>query len=71
MSGRVAKKKIDDDALRRLWPTGLPDKHLEERLGHHRGVLRRRAAALGLPPRVQARIEDYEMRAKRATEPRP
>jgi hypothetical protein len=42
-------RRVDDEALRRLWPTRLPDKELAARLGHDRGTLRRRAAALGLP----------------------
>jgi pyrroloquinoline quinone (PQQ) biosynthesis protein C len=45
------KKKIDDDMLKRLWPSRLSDKEIAERMGHHRGVLRRRAAAIGLPTR--------------------
>ncbi len=44
-------RRVDDAELERLWPTRLPDKELAARLGHHRSVVRRRAAALGLSPR--------------------
>ena len=47
----VMVRRIDDDALKRLWSTRLPDKELAARLGHHRSVIRRRAAKLGLKPR--------------------
>jgi hypothetical protein len=46
-----ARQPIDDEKLKRLWPTRVGDKLLAEQLGHHRGVVRRRAAALGLKPR--------------------
>lgn len=42
-------KPIDDDLLRKLWPSKLSDKELAEQMGHHRGAIRRRAARLGLP----------------------
>lgn len=48
-------KRIDDEALRKLWFTPLPDKIIAARLGHHRGVLRRRAIKLGLPSQRRAR----------------
>ena len=47
----VGQRKVDDDELRRLWPTRLSDKELAARLGHHRSVIRRRADTLGLQPR--------------------
>lgn len=52
-------KRIDDNLLKKLWPTRLPDKELARRLGKHRGVLRRRAARLGLPLRrvIWSRID--------------
>lgn len=48
-------KSIDDEALRKLWFSALPDKIIAARLGHHRGVLRRRAVKLGLPLRTVIR----------------
>ena len=47
-------RKIDEIALRKIWFSKLPDKIMAERLGHHRGVLRRRAMKLGLPLRREA-----------------
>lgn len=44
-------KRVNDDELRRLWPTRLSDKEIASRLGHHRSVIRRRAENLGLKPR--------------------
>jgi pyrroloquinoline quinone (PQQ) biosynthesis protein C len=44
-------RRVNDDELRRLWPTRLPDKEIAARLGHHRSVVRRRAKQLGLKPR--------------------
>lgn len=46
-------RRVDDEELKRLWPTRLPDKELAARLGHHRGVVRRRARQLGLRPRLE------------------
>jgi hypothetical protein len=42
-------KRVNDDLLRKLWATKLSDKELAERMGHHRSVVRRRAAEIGLP----------------------
>lgn len=53
-------ERIDDDMLRRLWVTPLPDKVLAEKLGCARGSLRRRAETIGLPPRRIARIRAYD-----------
>lgn len=49
------RKQINDEALRKLWSTSLPGKVIADRLGHHRGVLYKRAKRLGLPPRGAAR----------------
>lgn len=43
--------KIDDDLLRKLWPSRLPDKVLVERMNHTRGALYRRAKTIGLERR--------------------
>lgn len=43
------KKKIDDTKLKRLWGSRLSDAALAKAMGHHAGVLRRRAVKLGLP----------------------
>lgn len=51
---------IDEDLLRRLWPTSLPDKQLEQRLNICRGSFRRVAKRLGLPPRIVARQRAFE-----------
>ena len=48
---RSSMNRVNDDELRRLWPTRLPDKELAARLGHDRGVIRRRAKTIGLKPR--------------------
>lgn len=42
-------KRVNDDLLRKLWPSHLSDKELAEAMGHHRSVIRRRAEAIGLP----------------------
>lgn len=44
-------RRVNDDELRRLWPSRLSDKEIAARLGHHRSVVRRRAARIGLRPR--------------------
>lgn len=44
-----SRKKIDDDKLRKLWPTRMSDADLAKALGHHRGTVRRRAIKIGLP----------------------
>lgn len=44
-------RQIDDATLRKLWFSRLPDRVVAERMGHHRGVLRRRAMKLGFPRR--------------------
>jgi hypothetical protein len=44
-------RRVDDEKLKALWPSRLPDKLLAERMGHSRGTIRRRAKALGLPIR--------------------
>lgn len=46
-----AYRRIDDAVLRKLWFSRLPDKVVAARMGHHRGVLRRKAIKLGFPPR--------------------
>lgn len=46
-----AQRRVNDEELRRLWPTKLSDKAIAQRLGHHRSVIRRRAETLGLRPR--------------------
>lgn len=51
---------IDEVLLRKLWPTGLPDKLIEERMGHSRGSLYRRARKLGLGSRRLARVRVFE-----------
>jgi len=53
--------KIDDEKLKKLWPTRLPDKVLAVRMGHGLGALHRRARRLGLPYRRQIwGMEDVE-----------
>ncbi len=42
-------RKIDDALLRKLWPSHLTDAAIAEKMGHCRGVLRRRAVKIGLP----------------------
>ena len=44
-------RRVNDEELRRLWPTRLSDKEIAARLGHHRSVVRRRAQTIGLKPR--------------------
>jgi hypothetical protein len=48
---RHQPRKIDDAMLRRLWSSRLSDCAVAKQMGHRPGVLRRRAAKLGLPPR--------------------
>ena len=43
--------RVDDEKLKLLWPSRLPDKVLAAKMGHDRGTLHRRARALGLPYR--------------------
>lgn len=43
------RKRIDDDMLRVLWASRLPEYLIVKRLGHSRGTIRRRAIKLGLP----------------------
>ncbi len=51
----VPRRRVDDDALKRLWPSDKTDKELAEYLGHHRSTIRSAADRLGLPPRRFAR----------------
>ena len=44
-------RRVNDKELRHLWSTRLSDKEIAARLGHHLGVIRRRAGVLGLKPR--------------------
>lgn len=53
------RRKVDDAELRRLWMMGLPDKEIAARLGHHRSVVRRRAATLGMPPLQIVRVRAF------------
>ena len=53
---RRQPRPIDEDMLRALWPSMLSDYDLADRLGHDRGVVRRKAAKLGLLPRRLARV---------------
>jgi hypothetical protein len=46
---RPDHKRIDDRLLRRLWESRLTECAIAKRMGHSRGVLRRRAVKLGLP----------------------
>ncbi len=50
-------KRVDDKLLRKFWASAMTDKELSDRLGHHRGVVRRRAETIGLKPRRVARVE--------------
>lgn len=55
---RRPTRPFDDaerDELRRLWSSDMLDKEIEVRLGRGRGVFRREAERLGLPPRLVAR----------------
>lgn len=45
------KSPIDTVLLAKLWPTRISDDALAERMGKHRGVIRRKAQEMGLPPR--------------------
>lgn len=60
-------KNVDDAELTRLWMAGVSEKEMAARLGHHRSVIRRRAAAIGMPPLqiVRARMA-HELKAKHA-----
>lgn len=50
MIGRKRRyKKIDETALRRLWPSRLPDNEIARLMGHRASELRRHAEKLGLP----------------------
>lgn len=51
-------RKIDDEKLRLLWPTRLPDKHIAHVMGHRRPVLNRRARTIGLKPRRLIWLEE-------------
>ena len=53
---RALPQRVNDTLLRKLWPTAMTDKEMAARMGHHRGVLHRRAAAIQLPPRRIARL---------------
>lgn len=44
-------RKVDDLKLMQLWYSRIPDREMAACMGHDRGVLRRRAKHLGLPPR--------------------
>lgn len=50
-----ARLPIDDQLLIALWPTRVPERLLETRLGRPSSAIYRRARALGLPPRVALR----------------
>lgn len=56
-SRTVVCKRVDDAELRRLWMIGLPEKEIAARLGHHRSVVRRRAATMHLPTLQQVRLQ--------------
>lgn len=51
------RRSVNTALLRKLWSTSYLDRDIAERMGHHRGVLRRTAKQLGLPPRNIARRE--------------
>lgn len=53
-------KRVNDERLRKLWATRLSGKELAARLGHHRGVIYRRAAKLGLPKRREIWAKDAQ-----------
>ncbi len=44
-------KTVDDQKLWGLWQSRMSDKEIAALLGHNRGVVRRRAKALGFPTR--------------------
>lgn len=46
-----SRKPIDDDKLKRLWPSRMSDCDLAREMGHKTWTVRRRAAKLGLPLR--------------------
>lgn len=52
-------KPMDDKLLIELWPTFLPERILEIRLGRHSSAIYRRARVLGLPLRIPLRDRLY------------
>jgi hypothetical protein len=50
---------MDDKLLLELWPTQLPERILEIRLGRPSSAIYRRAHALGLPLRIPLRERLY------------
>lgn len=55
---------IDITQLKKLWPSPLTDRELEQRLGFCRGSFRRVAKRAGLPPRSVARKQAFEARQR-------
>jgi hypothetical protein len=63
--GGATLHRVDDETLKKFWPTAMTDKEMAARLGHHRSVLRRAAERLGLPPRRFARWRELIETASR------